>query len=392
MKKFTLTSLISYVIISFSGIFNLQAQEYDPFIQDRIDMLNYDSLLINLQEFEDLGIKDIYSQEIEETAQWIIDKYEYWGYENIQLDTFITSGQTLYNIVITKTGTLYPEEFIIIDGHYDTYNGPGVNDNGTGTAIVLEVARILKDIPTEYSIKFIHFSAEEMGLIGSSHYVQNIVIPEDLNIRLVFNIDEVGGVAGEENNTITCERDEFAPSGNNAASAAFTDTLATLTEMYSELETYISYAYGSDYVPFMQNGYVVTGYYEYNESPYPHTIHDSLSNIDVDYVFEITKSSVSASLYFANAFDPNTGVNPLTEASEIHVYPNPFEKSFEVKNPSDKDLIMKLFDTHGKKLLQLKLGKNSTVQFNPKLETGFHYYKITDKSGRQLDSGKIIRL
>ncbi|MEE4258926.1 MAG: M20/M25/M40 family metallo-hydrolase, partial [Bacteroidales bacterium] len=356
MKKFTLTSLISYVIISFSGIFNLQAQEYDPFIQDRIDMLNYDSLLITLQEFEDLGIKDIYSQEIEETAQWIIDKYEYWGYENIQLDTFITSGQTLYNIVITKTGTLYPDEYIIIDGHYDTYNGPGVNDNGTGTAIVLEVARILKDIPTEYSIKFIHFSAEEMGLIGSSHYVQNVVIPEDLNIRLVFNIDEVGGVAGEVNNTITCERDESPPTSNNEASAAFTDTLASLTEMYSSLESYISYAYGSDYVPFMQNGYVVTGYYEYNESPYPHTIHDSLSNIDVDYVFEITKSSVGASLYFAHAFDPNTGVNPLTENSAIGVYPNPFEKSFEVKNPTEKDLIMTLFDTHGKELLQLKLG------------------------------------
>jgi len=390
MKKSTIIIVVIVFIANFSN--TIQAQEYDSFIQDQVDLLDYDSLLINLQDFENLGIKSISSQEIVETANWIINKYEFWSYDDIQLDTFYMSGHTLYNIVITKTGTLYPDEYIIVDGHYDTYNGPGVNDNGTGTAIVLEAARILKDIPTEYSVKFIHFSAEELGLIGSSHYVNNTVIPEDLNIRLVFNIDEVGGIAGEVNNTITCERDESSPTSNNAASAAFTDTLASLTEMYSDIETYISYAYGSDYVPFMQNGYVVTGFYEYNESPYPHTINDSLSHVDVDYVFEVNKASVASSLYFANAYDPNTGVDDLSQNSDFNIYPNPFQRSFKIRNHTIEELILTISDLQGKILEQQNLNQSTIQQFNPELDKGFYFFSISDKSGRQLDSGKIIKI
>jgi aminopeptidase YwaD len=51
---------------------------------------------------------------------------------------------------------------VIICGHYDTIT-VRVSDNGSGTSIILEAARILKDVPTEYSIKFIHFSGEEQG-------------------------------------------------------------------------------------------------------------------------------------------------------------------------------------------------------------------------------------
>ncbi len=72
----------------------------------------------------------------------------------------------------------------------------------------MELARLMKDLNTEYSIKFIHFSGEEDGLIGSQYYVNNTVIPENLDISLVLNLDQIGGVNGMNNNTITCERDE----------------------------------------------------------------------------------------------------------------------------------------------------------------------------------------
>ncbi|WP_435525179.1 M28 family peptidase [Chryseobacterium indoltheticum] len=70
-----------------------------------------------------------------------------------------------------------------------------MSDNGSGTAILLEAARILKDVPTEYSVKFIHFSGEEQGLVGSNHYVNNVVFSNNvrqLNLKVVFNIDQVG--------------------------------------------------------------------------------------------------------------------------------------------------------------------------------------------------------
>jgi len=257
---------------------HIVAQDFDPFIQEKVNQLSYDSIYLRLQQFEGLGIKEIGTEELDNTGDWIINFYLQNGYSNIEIDSFYIGQNLVYNIIVTKTGTVYPDTYLIVDGHFDTSNGPGVNDNGSGTASILETARMMKDIETAYSIKFIHFTAEEVGLVGSTHYVENTVIPGDLEIRLVFNIDQVGGVAGEVNNTVTCERDEFSPIENNAESAAFTDTLANLTEMYSNLNTAISFAYGSDYVPFMLSGYVVTGLYENNESPYTHTINDSLAN------------------------------------------------------------------------------------------------------------------
>lgn len=382
-----------HIIISILTISSIFAQSFDPLIQEKVDELSYDSLLLNLQEFEDLGIKNIYSEELKEAASWIINKYEYWGYDIIEIDTFYYSGQTLFNIVVTKTGTLYPDQFVIIDGHYDTYGGPGANDNGTGTAIVLETARMMKDMQTDYSVKFIHFSAEEVGLVGSYHYVDNTAVPENLDIRLVFNIDEVGGVAGETNNTLTCERDESSPNGNNAASAAFTDTLANLTEMYSALTSYISYAYGSDYVPFMSNGFVVTGYYEYNESPYPHSIHDSISNLDLDYVFEVTKSSLAASLYFTGAKDVNTEViaNSVDNV-DFNIYPNPFETYFNVQNDFNQALNITIVDAHGKVVKAIRLMENSNSHIDVSSGNSILFYIITDDDGNQYDYGKILKL
>ncbi len=68
----------------------------------------------------------------------------------------------------------------------------------------------MKDIPTEYSIKFIHFSGEEQGLRGSTHYANTVAYQGTnrvLDIKLVFNLDQVGGKVGNNNNTIYCDED-----------------------------------------------------------------------------------------------------------------------------------------------------------------------------------------
>ena len=79
-------------------------------------------------------------------------------------------------------------------------------------ACILEMARVMQNVPTDYSVKFINFTGEEEGLNGSQHFVDAVVNATNpkMDIKLVFNIDEVGGVAGLTNNTITCERDTNA--------------------------------------------------------------------------------------------------------------------------------------------------------------------------------------
>ncbi|MCB0805198.1 MAG: M28 family peptidase [Bacteroidales bacterium] len=391
MKSLLVTVLLIAGNIAVLHLAN--SQTFDPYIQQVVNDLEYDSLLNKLQTFENLGIKQAGTSSLDETAAWLIKQHQQYGYTDIQIDTFQYGGNEVYNLIITKTGAIYPETYIIIDGHYDTYNGPGVNDNGTGTAIVLELARMLADIETAYSVRFIHFTVEELGLIGSTHYVENTVIPEDMDIRLVLNIDEVGGIAGMANSTITCERDEWPPASNNAASAAFTDTLANLTEMYSTLNTNISYAYGSDYVPFMNNGYVVTGYYEYNESPYPHSINDSLSNMDPEYVFEVLKASLAAGIYFSGAYEPATGVTPNhTDESMVSVYPNPFSDQFFVQNNSDDKIRLEVSDLRGKHLHEQTIPEHSDVQVRFSGNAGLYIYRIIDEGNNLRQSGRLIRL
>ncbi len=312
------------ILIAFLVTKDVNSQTFNSFYGEVVNNYSSDTIHKYLVEFENLGVKEHGTPALQNTLDWVIKKYNNYGYTDIVIDTFNYAAQDDYNLIVTKQGSLYPNTFVIIDGHYDTKSGTGTNDNGTGTAIVLEVARLLQNITTEYSIKFIHFSGEEDGLIGSSHFVNNVVVPTNMDLKIVFNIDEVGGVNGLTNNTIVCERDETTPTVANTASYAYTDTLASCMELYSNLQTEISYAYSSDYMPFQAQEKVITGLYEKNESPYPHTPADSLSKLDTNYVYEITKGTIGASLYFAVAHEFGVGVKTSTNPTHsLVVYPNP---------------------------------------------------------------------
>ena len=324
-------ALKRYIVITILFISNLTfAQTYNNFYGDVVNSYSSDSVYNNLIEFENLGIKEPGTAALNKTLTWLINKYNNYGYTDIEIDTLNYGGFEVYNLIVTKLGTQFPTTYLIIDGHYDTKSGTGTNDNGSGTSIILETARLLKNVNTEYSIKFIHFTVEEAGLVGSSYYVNNTVIPQNMDIKLVFNIDEVGGVNGMTNNTIVCERDQSNPTLSNAASAAFTDTLATCVSLYSSLLTEISFAYSSDYMPFQANENIITGLFEKNQSPHPHTPTDNIGNMDVNYVYEITQATIGASLYFAVAHQFDVGIESSTTISRIQVYPNPAKEQLTV--------------------------------------------------------------
>jgi len=283
-----------------------------------------------LQEFETLGVKTTGSTANNNAYTWLKNKYLSFGYteNDITKDNFTYNGQTTSNIIVTKKGTKYPNIYVIVCGHYDTIVGTGTNDNGSGVSVILETARLLKNIPTEYSIKFINFSGEEQGLLGSAHYVSNVVnaTSPKMNIRLVLNIDEVGGIKGQTNDTVTCERDESnSPSANNTASNTFTQQLINCIKLYSPLKTNLSYAYASDYMPFQSNGEIITGLFEYNETPYAHTANDKYSNLDPVYIYNIAKGTAGAVQHFAVASTAQTldTCTPKQIAGSFRFYPNP---------------------------------------------------------------------
>jgi len=390
MRRIIWAVLLLFSCSSFGQVSN-------PFYQSAVNNVSYDSILSHLQHFESLGVKSPGSTSLTNTKNWLISKYQAYGYTDIVQDNFTYLSNTLTNVVVTKTGTLFPDTYVIVCGHYDTSSGTGTNDNGSGVSILLEIARLLAPISTEYSVRFINFSGEEAGLRGSKHYADDVAEAQGMNIRLVFNIDEVGGIAGMANNTISCERDQSSGypsvSTNNAASSAYTDTLVTLTQLYSALSTEITGAYGSDYMPFENNGEIITGYYENNESSVVHTSNDNLAHLDTSYVYQIAKAATGATLYFAVAYDDVTQISENNPASSSCIYPNPFAGLVFIRNTSESIQNMKVYDLMGIYVAGFAVPGLSENSFDfTGLRTGLYIIEFSDQKGTVLERKKIMKL
>ena len=92
------------------------AQDYDPFIQSVVGQVSYDTLQAKLLTLESFGRKEIDDPALGYTAEWLIGNYASYGYTDIQTDSFSLFGYPTYNIIVTKQGTMFPDEYLIIDG------------------------------------------------------------------------------------------------------------------------------------------------------------------------------------------------------------------------------------------------------------------------------------
>lgn len=369
----------------------LSAQSFIQAYADRANAVSQTNINTLLQQFGASGVKTTGSAANANALNWLKTKYQNLGYSASQIVedpfTYGLSG-TSKNLVVTKTGTLYPNTYVIVCGHFDSVNGPGVNDNGSGTSIMLEAARILKDVPTEYSVRFIHFSGEEQGLLGSSHYVNNVVnaTTPKMNIRLVLNLDQVGGAAGMVNNTVYCDVDQSLPTSNNAASQSMANQLAACTSLYSPLQTVFGPAYASDYVPFENNGEVITGFYEYNHSNFAHTQNDTFANMDPVYVFNIGKAAVGAIQHFAIASN-SLATQEVNNDAGLLVYPNPAKNVINLawNGIQSKNYKVELINVEGRVLFQGENIKQVSVENIP---SGTYFLNV--RSDGQHVTKKVI--
>ncbi len=112
---------------------------------------------------------------------------------------------TSNNVIGVIPGTEHPDSFIVFTGHYDHLGMMGdvvfygANDNASGTAMVLDLARHYGANPAPWSVAFMAFTAEEAGLLGSLGYVEHPLFPLD-RIRMLINLDMVG--TGSEGITV----------------------------------------------------------------------------------------------------------------------------------------------------------------------------------------------
>ena len=108
-----------------------------------------------------------------EAIDWLEKQLRSFGYTNVQRHPFMSGSGPLENIYATKIGTTNPGEMYIVSAHMDGRGGgEAADDDGSGCAVVLELARVLgmPDVQTNRSVRFIFWNNEEFGMDGSGTY------------------------------------------------------------------------------------------------------------------------------------------------------------------------------------------------------------------------------
>jgi Zn-dependent M28 family amino/carboxypeptidase len=150
-----------------------------------------------IRDFTNIGPRVAGSEGETQTAQYIATVFQAIGYSP-ETQPFTADGDNKSvasaNVVAVKNGTSSQE--IIIGAHYDSTDaGLGADDNASGVAVMLEVARLVIGAPTFYTIRFIAFGAEESGLLGSYAYLNQMSQEEFENTIAMINLDSL--VAGD---------------------------------------------------------------------------------------------------------------------------------------------------------------------------------------------------
>jgi len=165
------------------------------------------------------------------------------------------------NVVGELTGTTTPENIYIIGGHYDHVEGdrPGGDDNASGTAGVLESARVLSQHRFESTIRFICFNAEEDGLLGSKDYINSHVIPGGENIVGMINMDMILR-PGSDDDSLAVIDAEVETRTNHAGSVAWAQACQQAAADYvpslNVNDTVIHFdQFGTDHEPFVVAGF-----------------------------------------------------------------------------------------------------------------------------------------
>ncbi|PKK82644.1 MAG: hypothetical protein CVT49_12590 [candidate division Zixibacteria bacterium HGW-Zixibacteria-1] len=265
-----------------------------------INLIEYDSLQSYVERLQAFYRRVAGTDSIYAARDWIAGKFTEFGYDSVYLDHFVEnlsgSYADCYNVVAVKPGTSFPDVQIIVGAHYDAGSvSPGADDNGSGTAAVMEIARAIKDIETEMTYVFVLFDAEEWGLYGSYHYAGSAYANGD-NILFMMNMDMIAHYQNDA--------DGYSSYGNDTYFAQLWIDLADSLQGINITGHLAGGGGGSDHYPFQQYGYNIAYAHEYIFSTVYHSSHDSTTYCNFDYMTRMVKATFATVLAAAAANAP----------------------------------------------------------------------------------------
>ncbi|KOX13574.1 aminopeptidase Y [Nocardiopsis sp. NRRL B-16309] len=234
--------------------------------------------------------------------------------------------------VLAETPAGRDDNVVVVGGHLDSVEeGPGMNDNGSGTAFLLETAiQLAGQADPNNQVRFAFWGTEESGLVGSTRYVESLTEEQVDDIALYLNFDMIG--SHNYARFVLDGRGELpdssgAPSGSGAIAQVF--------EEYFDEQGQVSepgvLSGRSDYRPFMLAGIPAGGLFSGADGvkteaqvewyggtagemfdPYYHTDEDTLDKINTDALSELSAAGAHGVEFFADSTLPVNGVAPLS--------------------------------------------------------------------------------
>ncbi len=205
--------------------------------------------------------------------------------ENFDIDIEYKEQGNSYNVIGTLKANKNHKKAktIILGAHFDSVSSPGASDNASGTAVILEVARLLSnpDIKKnlKYNIEFVAFGGEELGLLGSKEYVKELQEDNKVNnIEAMINLDMVG--VGDYINVFNLKNDlssSFSKLAEKHIKAGNGVYGGTYTNMSS-----------SDHAPFEELG-IKSSLVQTAPDPNYHTENDTMEHIDENNLYNVAK-------------------------------------------------------------------------------------------------------
>ncbi len=178
---------------------------------------------------------------------------------------------------------------------------PGVNDDGSGVAVVMELARVFAESGVEFepTLVFIAFAGEEQGLIGARNHAQKAAV-EKIPIDAVLNNDMVGnveanGVIDSESVRVFSEGPEDSPSRELARYISRTAAMYVPAHRIVLVARYDRFGRGGDHTPFNQSGFTAVRITESNENySRQHTTADTIEGVSMDYLLRNMRVNAAA--------------------------------------------------------------------------------------------------
>ena len=372
-------------------------QQEDVRVRQLMDQVSKDSLEATIDHMQSYHTRRWDSQMVYEVQDWLYETYREMGIDSVFLHDFVfmhhdTLRETSDNIIAIQRGLVYPNEYVVCGAHYDSYNkspghpdslrAPGADDNASGTAGILETARLLSQCKFERSIMYCGWAAEEVNLQGSAAYAKECA-DNLVDIVGYFNLDMIGYLEeGREMqmHLIYVNRD-----------STFANYIYRFCEVYdSTLIVKQGWVSGgdSDFSSFNRNHYAAVHLFEHTHhySPFIHTTDDILgvSVNNMDQAQRFTQIHLGLVAILAGLI--NTSVDE-SDSETLTVFPNPAKGLMIVKGVPMQQI--EVYNTLGQRVIK-ETCHGSTIQLDvASLAAGVYVLRVIDGT-MQVHSRRVI--